>query len=75
MITAVQIAFTILSFVDEVMGNQLADHALGFMIFIVGRHHFQRFAVRQLRKQTLLENVRVIGDQNVTAFRIRCVER
>ena len=66
MITAIKDrVILIFGFVDEVVGNQFARHALRFMFFIVGAEHFQLRAVAQLGEQALFKYVRVIGNQDV----------
>ena len=55
----------IFGFVDEVVSDEFARHALRFMILIVGAEHFQLRAVAQFGEETLLKYVRVIGNQDV----------
>ena len=66
MVTAIEDrVILVFSFVDEVMGNQLAGYALRFVLFVIGAEHFQLGAVTQFGEQALLKDVRVIGNQDV----------
>ena len=58
----------VFSFVDEVMGNQLAGYALRFVLFVIGAKDFQLGPVTQFREQALLKDVRVVGNQDVSGF-------
>ena len=58
----------IFGFIDEVVGDQFARHALRLMLFIIGAEHLQFSTVTQLGEETLLKHVRVIGDQDICRF-------
>ena len=52
-------------FINKVMGDQFASHAFRLVVFIVGGEHLQLYAIAQLGKQALFEDVRVVGNQDV----------
>ena len=55
----------IFRFIDEVVRNQLARHALRFMLFIIGTEHFELRAMAKFREKAFFEDVRVIGNQDL----------
>ena len=58
----------IFRFIDEVVRNQLARHALRFMLFIIGTEHFELRAIAKFREKAFFEDVRVIGNQDICRF-------
>ena len=66
MVTAIEDrVILIFGFVDEVVSDEFSRDSLRFMILIVGAEHFQLRSVAQFGEETLLEYVRVIGNQDV----------
>ena len=52
-------------FINKVMSDEFTGNALRLMVFVIGGEHLQLYAIAQFGKQALLENVRIIGDQDV----------
>ena len=55
----------IFGFINKMVRDQFTGDAFRFMVFIVGGEHLQLYAIAQLGKQAFLEDVRVIGNQDV----------
>ena len=58
----------ILRFIDEMVCDQLARYALRLMILMVRGQHFEFAAETELGEKPLLEDVRVVGDQDIRRF-------
>ena len=67
MVAAIQDRVVLIGgFINKVMRDQFTGNALRLMVFVIGREHLQLYAIAQFGKQTLLENVWVIGNQDVS---------